>query len=306
MHRNLKGPFQMAKKAARVWTPKAMCKAMDLDLPESTTVLAERAWAENPINKPIISDPSLAEVISPQFVAVLTTKWWKSDKTTFTFSFMEKVNKETADKIQSLANRWKSSPCNLDFKWTNDVNAADFRLAFADDGYWSYIGVDCRSIARNKPTMNLQGMGTPNFSEKEGLRVIPHEFGHAIGMPHEHTRKAIIDRLDPQKTIRVFRRDQGWNESTVRAQILTPISESALHGATEPDDKSIMCYWFTGECTKDGKPIVGGSDLSPLDKEFASKIWPSTIEPPPPPVEDGGTIKVGGVTYRVKLERMAG
>ena len=37
---------------------------------------------------------------------------------------------------------------------------------------------------------------------------------------------------------------------------------------------SIMCYQIPGSITKDGKPIVGGLDIDPIDFAFAGSIYP--------------------------------
>ncbi len=44
--------------------------------------------------------------------------------------------------------------------------------------------------------------------------------------------------------------------------------------ATDPDESSIMCYQVPGSCTKDGKPITGGSDINDTDYWFAGRIYP--------------------------------
>jgi hypothetical protein len=278
-----------------------MCSALDIDHPEDPLKLARIAVDENPRNAPFLSPNS---DIHPVRIALLTTKWWRAEKTKFTFGFLDSVKPVVADRIKGFANVWAKVSA-LSFDWTNDVASADFRLAFENSGFWSYLGTDCRSIPRNRPTMNLQGMNSLYVDDAEMLRVVPHEFAHAFGCPHEHSRAEIIAKLDAAKTIKVFRQEQGWSESTVRAQILTPISESALHGATEPDALSIMTYFFSGSCTKDGKPILGGKDLSPLDKQFAAKMWPPVVAPPPPPPVTPANVVTAkdGTKYVVTLER---
>jgi len=44
--------------------------------------------------------------------------------------------------------------------------------------------------------------------------------------------------------------------------------------ATPPDQTSIMCYQLPGLITKDGKPIIGGTDINATDYAFAGKIYP--------------------------------
>jgi hypothetical protein len=120
--------------------------------------------------------------------------------------------------------------------------------------------------------MNLEAF-TMNTPESEFHRVVRHETGHTLGFPHEHMRKALVDKLDVAKTLEYFERTQGWSEDEVRAQVLTPLEESTLLG-TKPDPKSIMCYQIPGEITKDGKPIIGGTDIDPSDFKFAASIYP--------------------------------
>jgi hypothetical protein len=59
----------------------------------------------------------------------------------------------------------------------------------------------------------------------------------------------------------------------VQEQVLTPLDERSLL-ATPADQTSIMCYQLPGSITKDGKPIVGGTDINQTDAEFAAKIYP--------------------------------
>lgn len=72
---------------------------------------------------------------------------------------------------------WWTEYANLTFDFNNAPDA-EIRIAFnSSDGAWSYVGTDCQGIPRDQPTMNLGFLdgGTAG-----------HEFGHAIGLAHEH------------------------------------------------------------------------------------------------------------------------
>src|SRR3546814_14969414 len=79
---------------------------------------------------------------------------------------------------------WSSDVCssdlaqyaNLEFEFVSSANA-QVRIAFNDDGAWSYVGTDALGIPANQPTMNFGWLD-------QG--VVQHEFGHMIGMIHEH------------------------------------------------------------------------------------------------------------------------
>jgi hypothetical protein len=147
------------------------------------------------------------------------------------------------------------------------------RISREGDGYWSYLGTDILHIATSRQTMNLQDftMSTP---ESEYKRVIRHETGHTLGFPHEHMRREIVDRIDPQKAYDYFLRTQGWSKQVVDQQVLTPLDKRSIFG-TPTDQTSIMCYQLPGLITKDGKPVLGGTDINPTDRAFAKQIYPT-------------------------------
>src|SRR5262249_17979713 len=174
-------------------------------------------------------------------------------------------------RILSHMNAW-SRTAGVSFVETQ--RDGQVRISRSAGGYWSYLGVDILLIPRNRQTMNLQGftMATP---ESEYKRVIRHEPGHTLGFPHEHMRKALVDRIDPQKAYDYFWRTQHWDRQTVDQQVLTPLDERTLM-STPPDQTSIMCYQLPGSITRDGRPIVGGTDINTTDAAFAAKIYPKS------------------------------
>jgi hypothetical protein len=105
------------------------------------------------------------------------------------------------------------------------------------------------------------------------VRVVCHEAGHTLGFPHEHMRKAFVQRIDPAKAYAYFRRTDGWSKADVDQQVLTPLNDATLIG-TQPDQTSIMCYQLPGSITKDGRPILGGTKINPTDHAFAAQMYP--------------------------------
>lgn len=73
----------------------------------------------------------------------------------------------------------------------DDTNyAADIRIGFEDgQGFWSMIGTDATSewlVPPGAASMNLEGLHGYSPMPKGWRSTIYHEFGHALGLQHEH------------------------------------------------------------------------------------------------------------------------
>lgn len=247
-------------------TPKALPR-------EQWLAAAQQAVAINPLNHAPVE--RLALVIpgfraQPEHLAVLVTKFWRTGKVNLTVGFMDNPGADLRKRILQHMNAWNKTAA---VKFVETKSNPQVRIARAADGYWSYLGTDVLSIPANHQTMNLEGFSM-NTPDSEFHRVVRHETGHTMGFPHEHMRRELVAKIDPQKAITFFGQTQGWDEQMVRQQVLTPIEESSLLGTAHADPNSIMCYQIPGTITKDGKPIVGGSDIDPSDFQFAGKVYP--------------------------------
>jgi hypothetical protein len=269
------------KKKAGV-SPSALiaCVPMRLD-EEALTEAAARAIDLFPPNAPM-------HETDPRRIGVLAGKFWGKRAGALGVAFMERPSQAMIDKVLLFANSWGEFSA-AKFHYELNLANAEIRISLGGGGYYSYLGTDCLQIPRNRNTMNLEGFSV-NTRLSEWNRVVKHEFGHALGCPHEHQRADIIALLDARKVIDEFRRTQGWSEAEVRQQVLTPLEERSLMGASPADVTSIMSYQFSGIVTKNGQPIPGGLDFSPIDRQFFAKTYPKDDQPPPPPPE--------GRTYR--------
>lgn len=259
----------MAKKIAT--PPAIVCQPKFL--PRSQWVNAARMAASvNPLNQPPARSAGLGRPLKPAEIAVLTTRYWGPAGVKLTVSFLDNPSKALRDRILSHMNAW-SRKANIAFRYT--VGRGQVRIArIPDDGYWSYLGTDILSIPLHRPTLNLDSftMSTP---ESEFRRVVRHEAGHTLGFPHEHMRKALVALIDREKAIKYFGDTQGWSADEVVAQVLTPLEEGSLIATAKADPRSIMCYQIPGFLTKDGQPIVGGTDIVASDYDFVSRIYPA-------------------------------
>jgi hypothetical protein len=204
-------------------------------------------------------------------ISVITTKFWHTNGVRLTVGFLDNPPKNLRKRIISHMNAWDKT---AKVKFTETDTDPQVRIARTEnDGYWSYLGTDILLIDADKPTMNLESF-TMQTPDSEFHRVVRHETGHTIGCPHEHMRRELVKKIDPQKAIDFYGATQGWSEAEVRQQVLTPIEESSLWGTLHTDPDSIMSYQVPGSITKDGEPIAGGLDIDDQDFEFMAKVYP--------------------------------
>ncbi len=198
-------------------------------------------------------------------IALIGKPW--PNRSTIRIRFLEGTSRQK-DMVRDIAPRW-TEHANLEFDFTEDPTA-EIRVSFdSNDGAWSYVGTDNLDIPLHAATLNLGW-------QDEG--VILHEFGHMIGLSHEHSnprggilwneKQVISDLAGPPNF---------WDEETTRRNVLHKYSADQLHG-TEFDPASIMLYAFPASWTENGVSTKENEKLSATDKEFvaSAKMYPQT------------------------------
>lgn len=162
---------------------------------------------------------------------------------------------------------WWEAVANLKFVW-DDAPQAEIRIAFdSSDGAWSYVGTDAKGIPFDQPTMNL------GF---EDGGTAAHEFGHAIGLAHEHQNPSGGIQWNEAVVIREMAKSPNfWDEQTTRHNILRRYTADQING-TAFDPESIMLYFFPAEWTTNGIATKSNNVLSKVDKAFVAgaKMYP--------------------------------
>lgn len=255
-------------------TPTCSIKQLPPDLLPAAAQIAVDVNPANGLN-PALRAPTA------EHLAVYTGKKWSALNRTFSVQFLDTTDQALISRIIAHMNAWYQGGACLQFAYT--AGQGEVRIARENDGYWSYLGTDINLIPLAEPTMNLEGF-TLGTALSEYRRVVTHETGHTLGFPHEHLLPEIIARIDVVKAMSYFRQTQGWDQQTVRDNVLTPLSADQIARTPTADEQSIMCYALPGAIMLNGIPVWGGETITELDQAFANLQYPQATVPVEPPV----------------------
>ena len=153
----------------------------------------------------------------------------------------------------------------LDFRKGPDTLV---RISFQYPGSWSVIGTTCRQITdKTQPTMNF-GWLDAKSTEDEIRRVVLHEFGHALGLIHEHQNPGGAIPWNREAVIRdLSGPPNNWSLQTIEHNMFEPYAKADTNYTTL-DKASIMMYPIPVSWTTNGFSVGLNGDLSPTDKSF--------------------------------------
>lgn len=179
---------------------------------------------------------------------------------------------EVHNRVAAIAKEWESV-ANLRLDFVNG-GASEIRVSFADDGFsWSTVGTDALTVAAAEATMNF-GWLEASTSLREYQRVVRHEFGHALGMIHEHQNPAALGRIPwDRPKVYAYYAQQGWTTEDVDENIFDVYDEDTTnHTAFDPT--SIMQYAVPDSLTIGSFSIGWNTALSESDLAFMRHQYP--------------------------------
>lgn len=177
----------------------------------------------------------------------------------------------TRQRVMHHAKTW-TKYANLNFKFV-DYGSADIRVAFTQNGSsWSVVGKQALYMNNNEPTMNFGWLNdrTPDY---EFQRTVLHEFGHALGLLHEHQNPTGGIPWDKEAVYDYYRRTQGWNRQTTYENVMQK-AERSQSQYSKYDPESIMHYPIDGRLTGGQYEVGMNSTLSPIDVAYIAEMYP--------------------------------
>jgi len=215
----------------------------------------------NDFENQVISSP-VAVVAPPKVI------WPTGSK--ITVSFLDTPSRIVKSKIKQYAQEWEKY-ANIDFEFISGKNG-DIRIGLKKGGSWSYIGMQAHRIDKKKKTMNF-GWFDDNSSDLSFRRTTVHEFGHALGLTHEHKSPAAGICWDWDKVIPYFKDKEDWTEEEIRNN-LESLSNTNVGNYTAYDPNSIMHYSIPNEITSCNFSVRSKNVLSSVDKQGIAALYP--------------------------------
>jgi len=202
---------------------------------------------------------------------VKADRWAPGD--IITVSFLD-GGRAVQDKVQAVASEWTvPGLANLKLSFRRDTTDTMIRISFKYDGSWSTIGRSCTQVPKGQPTMNY-GWLTPTTPTDELRRVVLHEFGHALGLIHEHQNPAGgIQWNRPAVYRELSGPPNNWSKEEIDSNMFDAYDRKETN-FTDTDASSIMMYPIPASWTTNGFTVGLNGELSPTDKAFIQTQYP--------------------------------
>lgn len=206
-----------------------------------------------------------------------TGKLWKKGST-INVTFKDGTPEIKAE-VEKYATEW-TKYANLNFKFYNSAKdipkkeSADIVITFNTQVNTSAVGTDSKYVSKSDASMNLGILDDVHINTRRS--IILHEFGHAIGLQHEHQHKNRTLQFDETKTIEACRTKINFTEEMCRMFIIQTIPANEAY-FSKYDLLSIMHYTLHSDFFKSPMDMKSNLSLSLTDKVEIAKMYPGRM-----------------------------
>lgn len=205
--------------------------------------------------------------------------------------------------VETVISKYIEPLVNLNFHWNVQQQYSNIRISFdPTKGAFSNVGKGAESIPNDKATMNLGWTDQDEESSDSAQGVVGtgvvvvHEFGHMLGMIHEHQREDEPFHWNKEFVYAEMLRTNGWLPEQVDENIFDTTAMNTLN-ASKFDAHSVMEYIFPNNYFLTPPDLEQAHYLSNLDIIWISKTYPTGNSLPVGINEDGtGVNPFGGST----------
>jgi len=219
----------------------------------------ESAVAENPANAGIATPGGRRKRSVGTF-----DKFWQPGRT-LRISFVDRPKEWLKEAIFTTACKWLPY-VNLKFELVdNKTEDAEIKIAYGRENY-SLIGTDALTCSDHSMMLGVASTSA-NFEQ-----IVLHEFGHALGLAHEHQHPDADIPWDIPK-VYAYYAALGVEQAIVDESIFNKLEHSSLSKQSY-DRHSIMHYPVYQELTLGDWEIGHNTEISEKDKAFMRMAYP--------------------------------
>jgi hypothetical protein len=183
-------------------------------------------------------------------------------------------------KVKKDAEMWEQY-ANIDLVFVT-AGDAEVRVSFKYKGSWSLVGKRSQVYSSDGEkgyttnagaSMNF-GWFDSSTSDEEIRRTTLHEFGHALGLLHEHQNTNRTFEWNLPVVFNHFMNELGWSREKVQEQVIDRYGKLTEYSNRAYDPYSIMHYQIPAEFTLNHQAVGNNTNLSAGDRSLIREMYP--------------------------------